>query len=184
MAPSPEFLDWSEICKTDDEFIREFYEAKKAYLFWDKAELAGTLLNGDPKKRAEWLFIGNMGGSTENHTKYVTEATEALQAMASPLIGRSAKISTTNIIRKCGESYVEEIEDYSPREYKGFISGFESITTLFTTRVPKGYGDHLPGQYPKDSEFEHFRFCLKLGELLVPVRELDGSWNRLTLEPK
>ncbi len=154
------------------------------FLFLDKLEIDGTRLFANKDRIRTWMLMGN--GSVEaakraGPTKLL-DRIEVIEALVSPLVGYEIGAAANQVCRVSSEGTWEETqEEYSPEYVNGKVEGVQAMVVELTDNYPKGFGDHVPGSYPKEGRFEHYRICLSLGEVALPISQFDGGWNALRL---
>lgn len=188
MPTNPDSIDWYEVSLSDEDRQRELHQSIgdltiKTGGITDTERL-GTLLHADPSKIMEWEFIGR-GSSHDNDAEKIEALEAEVRALVAPLVGSQVTAVTNHVIRNVtrssGNVFVEEEEEYSPTHVSGIVKDTESVVALCTANYPKGFGDHVAGRYPKKGEFERYRICIGIGELLIPIKYLDGRWNKLLI---
>lgn len=178
MSEREKFIDWTDVGKTNAERVEEFYADLHDLIMFnlDDIEFTGTLVWADPNTRKEWELIGR--GYHKDPEEAVRNTEKELAEALEPIIGIEVNVATNYVCREQKDGkFVETVEEYSPVYIKGKIRGIKSVIAEVEDNYPIGFGDHVPGPYPKTGIFEQYRICLQIDDALIPVRTIDGSWN-------
>lgn len=167
--------------EAQNQFEEGLHELRMAAFDFARAEQVGTLVHGDPAKRMEWEFLGSHGVLHEGDADRLAHFEDKVRDLVAPIVGKQATARTTNVVRLRQGGFVEDEEEYSPVLIEGAIGDIEGVTAVYTTSYHIGFGDHVPGRYPKKGQFERYRICMALDDALVPLRDIDGTRHKIVL---
>ena len=180
----PDGIEKQQAPLLDQQMLDIFYKGfGEACASLDWIEKGITLATIPPEKQKPWDSIGsgNRYKTAKEAEQVAAKTEELLRALSSPLLGRKVYALASFNTQKAGV-YYEDAGDYGyfPK-IEGEFTGVRSAIVRTTTNYPIGYGDHIPGGYPKEGQFEKFRFCFGIGKLFVPVRDISDRHRTLKL---
>ena len=146
-----------------------------------RLEAGGARLFADQERVREWETWPNQSAK---HIEII-ESIEKMEEIIQPLVG-SKIAGGANQTCSLSEQGVwqEETHEYSPKWSNGKLLGVQAMVVELTDNYPKEFGDDIPGRYPKEGTFEHYRICLDIGKVCLPISQFNGGWNKLVLAQK